>query len=117
MGRVNELLGFIVSVQGEVPGDNPNQNQHDQTNAFLSIVLPVKEAYEGTGEQQRSSDPGWRRGIFFGLFKKIVAIRFPFRGDPQEIHEDDGESKSDQWRNKQGQSHFLSFAPVDCCRD
>ena len=69
------------------------QDDHEDTHSFLSIIISMKKTHQGTGQQQDTADPPRSRHklIILRLLKNV----FVFDHIPEDVqhHDDGGESK------------------------
>ena len=73
-----------------------DQDQHDQTHAFLTVVGAMEEAHQGAGQNQDAADPPRRRLIALRLTEQFFVADDEFDGQQKDPSEHKTEDRREQ---------------------
>ena len=103
--RLRDAGAWIQRVGGR---KNADENEHDETHAFLSVVGTVEEADAGARQNEEPANPRGRRLVLFG---GGIELRAPdeLLGEEQEEGRAD---KADDGRDEKRGAHLLRLGPI-----
>ena len=110
-----DFVASGIHVHHEACWRDANQYQHNQTNAFLTIVRAVRKRHARSGNNQRNTRPEWRftfAFFLFAIFRNAVNTVTLFRPAPvasqQEYQASRNDQADDRGNNQRGENfgHF-----------
>ncbi|MNO98893.1 hypothetical protein D3C76_906520 [compost metagenome] len=107
-GKLQRLIRGHGAVQRIGHRQGPDQNQHDQPHAFLTVIGAVGEGHAGAGQDQQAANPPRRRNIALGLLVQRAILDEGSQGQEQQC----GAAEADQWREQQGVTDLGRLRPV-----
>jgi hypothetical protein len=109
LGDLSDVLALRIEVHREVGRKETDDDEHDQADALLAVVRPMREGDSGAGQNQQSSHPPNRGLVAFRGLVKALVVNHQF----QQPENDKSEHKADDRREQQGRQNAFDLTPID----